>query len=770
VYRSKDFKRKVKEKKLFQQNNKPEISIRKQSGIFDIDFGNNRKLIEGILKIRHNQQIYSNHQSLSKNFKRLLLKSDNESKGNDDLGGFKKKSFTFQLEGLDIEIIASIKEYPNHNFIIFELKFPNGLSDVATGKYKLLTTMFPSFLNESPNQKVFNYRHAIFCPPDRKLTATSSPVVFYDDELNCFIVSPLDGFLNTAIAKSEDGRINCGFQGEIKDIPENSSQKFVILFGKGINKPLEELGDLLRKYHKVKRKDPYCSIAVSHLSYWTDNGAYYYYRKEKGMSYEDTMVAVKDYFETHNIPIQSYNFDSWWYLKYLSTTKKFLSSTFKPLYRLLGGGLFGNTIRWETDPTHFSTDLATYHRERFKYPIIAHARRWDARSPYIEKYEFEVFKNHAVPLKKEFWDWCMKYAKESGIDVYEQDWMKNQTKSIPILREKFTAKEEWLNSMATAARENEVDVFYCMMTPGMLLYSMKHPNIVMARCSGDYNHRWPLTFRFIFGTQTCILFNAVGINPHQDVFSSSYERMGEHYPELKCLLEILTAGVVAPGDKKEKVNWPLLRKTCRDDGLLLKPDKPLTANDLMFKKHKKYYICDTYTKRDDLIWRYILVVNIWPKRARETYFTLEELGFEEEKYIYYNYNSKNMYKTGNKDKITVGMLNKYEHSYCILSPITKNGMALIGCPDKFVTCSRKQFPMIKSTEELFIFSIEDIAGAIVNIIVYSNKKPSSINFEDGTALKENNTTNSWKYISDTNIVQINLKFEKSEIKTIVIQK
>ena len=84
----------------------------------------------------------------------------------------------------------------------------------------------------------------------------------------------------------------------------------------------------------------------------------------------------------------------------------------------------------------------------------------------MEEFKFETYKNNAVPLKKEFWDWLMSQAKESGIEVYEQDWMKNQIRSMPILRNNYNAKEQWLNSMAIAAKENDVDIFYCMQTVG----------------------------------------------------------------------------------------------------------------------------------------------------------------------------------------------------------------------------------------------------------------------------------------------------------------
>ncbi|MGV9200345.1 MAG: hypothetical protein ACOC4M_16180, partial [Promethearchaeia archaeon] len=666
-YDSKDFKngKPVVEGEVIPQINKPQLKVNKKTGIYSISFGEVRNLLEGIVEIRNNNTDYSNQVSLGKNKKRLEVIHMEETKGSDKLGNFNQTKVTYALEGEEIEFITIFNAYPDKNYLTFELKFPNELNNTATGNFENLVTKFPSFLNKSPNTRVLTYRHTVFAYPTDNLKATSAPVVFYDDELNCFILSPLERFLNSTIAQ-EDGRINCGFQGEIQKIPEDFSQKYILMFDKGINEPMERLGDLLLKYHDSDRKSPYANIAVSHLSYWTDNGAYYYYRTKDDMNYADTMVEVKKYFDEHEIPIKSYNFDSWWYLKYQSTISKVLSTIFKPLYRVLGGGLFGNILRWETDPAQFSTDLETYHKERFKKPIIAHSRRWDARSPYLEKFEFETDGNHAVPLNFEFWDWLMEFAKQSGIDIYEQDWLKTQVDSVSILREDITAAETWLRNMAQAAKKNDVDVFYCMETPGMILYSIKHPNINITRCSGDYNHRWPPTYRYVHCTLTNILLNAVGLNSHQDCYRTKYGLMSEHFPEFMTIVEILTAGLVCPSDKEDDLDWELLQKTCREDGLLYKPDKAITANDLMFKKHRKYYICDTLTERHNKKWRYILVMNLWPKRVKDTYVTPKELGYEEEEYLFYNFhNHGQVFKLKQDERIPIGELNKYEFRYYI---------------------------------------------------------------------------------------------------------
>ena len=50
---------------------------------------------------------------------------------------------------------------------------------------------------------------------------------------------------------------------------------------------------------------------LNYVSYWTDNGAYYYYNPEIKRNYEDTLKQVLNSYT--NIKISSWNFDSWFY-------------------------------------------------------------------------------------------------------------------------------------------------------------------------------------------------------------------------------------------------------------------------------------------------------------------------------------------------------------------------------------------------------------------------------------------------------------------------
>jgi hypothetical protein len=53
----------------------------------------------------------------------------------------------------------------------------------------------------------------------------------------------------------------------------------------------------------------------------------------------------------------------------------------------------------------------------------------------------------------------------------------------------------------------------------------------------------------------------------------------EEFPELHVLVSALTAGPIAPGDGIGDINAALVQRTCRADGVLLKPDHPAHAID-----------------------------------------------------------------------------------------------------------------------------------------------------------------------------------------------
>jgi hypothetical protein len=89
-------------------------------------------------------------------------------------------------------------------------------------------------------------------------------------------------------------------------------------------------------------------------------------------------------------------------------------------------------------------------------------------------------------------------------------------------------------------------------------------------------------------------------------------------------------------------------------------------------------------------------------------------------------------------------------------------MALIGCPDKFITCSGKMFIRLNDTKDALNFVVENIKNTETKILIYSENRPSSIKVD-------NSLVESWNYDNLLNLVELNLEYEISGKKDILIQ-
>ena len=185
-------------------------------------------------------------------------------------------------------------------------------------------------------------------------------------------------------------------------------------------------------------------------------------------------------------------------------------------------------------------------------------------------------------------------AKQGSIQGYEVDFMIDNFLNQYMFREVLGAAEGWLGGMHGAAQESGMSIQYCMALPSDLLASMAYPHVTNYRASDDYAGSSVTNFNI----QTSSLLGwAVGLRPSKDVFFSTNNEPSNPYMrrlrpkhrtvpgtdlELNALIATLSTGPVAIGDGPYQSNRSLIMRSCRDDGLLLQPDKPPTAIDAQF--------------------------------------------------------------------------------------------------------------------------------------------------------------------------------------------
>jgi len=125
-----------------------------------------------------------------------------------------------------------------------------------------------------------------------------------------------------------------------------------------------------------------------------------------------------------------------------------------------------------------------------------------------------------------------------------------------------------------------------MPLPLHLLQSVEIQSVTQSRASGDYN---PANSQWQVGYSSLLLWS-LGIVPYKDDFWSStnaqpgckFSVCQEPNSELETLVALLTTGPVGPSDSINNLNVTRLMQTTRQDGLLLKADKPITVIDKVF--------------------------------------------------------------------------------------------------------------------------------------------------------------------------------------------
>ena len=156
----------------------------------------------------------------------------------------------------------------------------------------------------------------------------------------------------------------------------------------GVNSAVRDFGATLRKYTGKDGGFPAggfeADSTLSHLGYYSDNGAYYYYYTSPYNDFGDAFQHVHDIDRVQrNIPFQYLQLDSFWYYK----------------------GNSGGVTNWIATPEAFPKGLTALSKTTgWKY--VAHNRYWDAKTVYAKQnggdYNFIVETEKAIPTEQRY--------------------------------------------------------------------------------------------------------------------------------------------------------------------------------------------------------------------------------------------------------------------------------------------------------------------------------------------------------------------------------
>ena len=610
------------------------------------------------------------------------------------------------------------------SFEIVVFHEPEGREGIATGDFFTPSIVYGTVAMESSYRHAMTFQITPMMPPVMRGLPTHGPLIVYTDDMETVVLSPLDHFFSALVWREEDGSLGYGLHGDVEELPAGFTHRFLLVRGRGVNRTVERWGEIMRGDRGRPRVSRYADLGLSHMGYWTDNGAAYYYRTAPGMNEEETLLAVRQDAIAEGIPYSYFQLNSWWYEKEETTSP-------------IRGGL----VRWEPLAEMFPDWLEAF-RERLGLPLILHNRWFAKDNIYRDEFEFVDGEQMAFPVGRGVFDRFMADAARWGAFTYEQDWLVSQYWGLRYLREREGRGEAYMAAMDDAARDKGLTVQICMAGAAHLMDTVDRTQTTTVRTSIDYaadvskESFWPQ-----FHTVNMLAW-ALGIWPFKDNFQSS-ERHGMQ----EALISALSGGMVGPSDAISAARRDILMRTCREDGLLLKPDRPATVIDAMLVPHARPLITMTWSDRSDIGRSVYLsayhIAGDHPQRSAAdrvfAAFNYDTIPLDEtfhfpsavtdwgvslqkdlsilEPVVRYDWRAGTAEVV--QGEFSLGpMEDLYDFAYYVLAPILPNGLALIGEAEKFVTLSDHRFEEVAYDEGGIRLKLAGVPGEEVALLAF----------------------------------------------------
>jgi hypothetical protein len=654
------------------------------------------------------------------------------SDGEDRLGSYHQISFSWHEEG---QRTGWIRLYNARRIALFNVTF----DDAVKGS----PAAFPVLSELPPNLMEFRYgeqphlRPEVFHLAQTPDEQYGGPFALFDAQANALILSPANDFMIAMLSGDQKQGLRSGLNRTLESVPAGYAYQTLLAVGPGINQTWDQWGNSLTDLYGKKRPANDADLGLKYLGYWTDNGAGYYYNYDLDKGYAGTLLALKDYLAAKGVPIHYMQLDSWWYPK---TFNSFQTSTSdKPRSkdpRLPAGtwNRYGGMLEYTASPDLFPDGLGAF-QKKLDLPLITHSRWIDADSPYQKQYKISSY----VSVDPKWWDKIISDIAGWGVFTYEQDWSNYIYNKSPQLSSTTWAGEAFLDEMAKACAANGLSMQYCMVLPRFVMQGgAKYANFTTLRVSDDRleRNKWR---EFVYGS---VMAKAVGVWPFTDVFRS------KETPNI--LIATLSAGMVGLSDLIGEEDLTNIFQSVRKDGLIVKPDVPLTPTDGSFidegSDRKEPTVCATHTILDGGQAGSAFYIFAFQKKQADAAWSLDpaSLGMKGRVFAYDYFN-----KTGrliDAGNLFSDRLGKEGWTYWIMTPVGESGMSLIGDTNLFVTRGRNRIAAVSDQQKQINTTVLLAAGEqTITLSVYAPAKPDvqvkngtcqSVTYDAGTGIAE----------------------------------
>jgi hypothetical protein len=384
------------------------------------------------------------------------------------------------------------------------------------------------------------------------------------------LLAPLDAFHEQVIAVPDSKEtsgvgLRMGWHGDVDAVDAGFATELAVIAGSGARDCYARWARLLRERSGVAAPARDADTLGTRLSYWTDNGSAYWYRTAPGLDPASTVVAAVDDLEARGVRVGSVQLDSWWYphevLRPFDTDEWVVPPS--------------GMVRWEPRADVLPDGIGALRERLGRRPLVVHCRHLSSQSPYTDEFPMWVDGDRAHPQGPELYERLLDQAVAWGVEVFEHDWLVECFLGVRGLRAPGNAAA-WQDGMDRALGERNLHAQWCMASPADFAHATHLRHLTSIRTSGDHGYLVGPEVLWGWFLHNNAMARALGLWPYKDVFHSA---SGAEPREVEALLAALSAGPVGIGDRIGEADPALIRRTCRADGVLVRPDVPVAATD-----------------------------------------------------------------------------------------------------------------------------------------------------------------------------------------------